>query len=223
MGRADEIGYPSQAQRPLSSPPPAPHSPCPGAAVPPASITGMGRGAPLPWAEPQQWKSVLGMEKQGTTGPAWWELDAGSEKRDPWGSEPRASTLPEGQKHDLAQLTPHREEGPRLSRGDPSVLHLPRLPVPTWLTGEEPALLGGLQGPQQHLFNHSALATQPLAMPWLSSEAGLTWRAQCLPMLVAWDMLAAHQVLVALFPHLHWEWGTRGQIHKGQIKAARGC
>ena len=125
---------------------------------------------------------------------------------------PHANTLPESQQHHPAQSEPHREEGPWLSRWDPLVLHLPRLPVPTWLTWEEPALLGGFQVPQQHLFNHSALATQPLAMPWVCSEPGLDGSPQHLPMLAAWDLLTAHQVLVGPFPHLCS--GNRAQVGK---------
>ena len=115
----------------------------------------------------------------GKARPARREQDGGSEKHKPQDSTPRASTPPESRQHHPAQPELHREEGPWLSGWDPLVLHLPRLPVPTWLTRQEPALLGGFQVPQQHLFNHSALATQPLAMPRVCSEPGLTRRAQC--------------------------------------------
>lgn len=67
----------------------------------------------------------------------------------------------------------------------------------TWLPRKEPTLLWGLQIPHQQLFNHSALAIQPLAMVWVCSELGPTGRAQHLPVLVAWDLLTAHWVLMA--------------------------
>lgn len=71
----------------------------------------MGRRHRCLWQSHQQWQPVLGMEKQGKTRPAWWKQDAGSEKHEPRGSTPHASTLPESRQHHPSRLEPHRDHG----------------------------------------------------------------------------------------------------------------